>query len=90
MSFIKLLSYIIPTYKICGRVAQLVEHYLDMVVVVGSSPIVATIFTKIISSFYLIYNFKTLHLIVLVLHYFLNKLLYSCIITSVLIYIAGE
>ena len=42
MSFIKLLSYIIPTYKICGRVAQLVEHYLDMVVVVGSSPIVAT------------------------------------------------
>ena len=27
-----------------GRVAQLVEHHLDMVVVVGSSPIVATIF----------------------------------------------
>ena len=26
-----------------GRVAQLVEHHLDMVVVVGSSPIVATI-----------------------------------------------
>ncbi len=42
MSFIKLLSYIIPTYKICGRVAQLVEHYLDMVVVDGSSPFVAT------------------------------------------------
>ncbi len=27
-----------------GRVAQLVEHYLDMVVVTGSSPVVATIF----------------------------------------------
>lgn len=27
-----------------GRVAQLVEHYLDMVVVEGSSPFVATIF----------------------------------------------
>lgn len=26
-----------------GRVAQLVEHYLDMVVVAGSSPVVATI-----------------------------------------------
>ncbi len=26
-----------------GRVAQLVEHYLDMVVVGGSSPLVATI-----------------------------------------------
>ena len=33
---------------IYGRVAQLVEHYLDMVVVAGSSPVVATI-----------YNFKT-------------------------------
>lgn len=28
---------------IFGRVAQLVEHYLDMVVVAGSSPVVATI-----------------------------------------------
>ena len=27
-----------------GRVAQLVEHYLDMVVVGGSNPLVATIF----------------------------------------------
>lgn len=26
------------------RVAQLVEHYLDMVVVAGSSPVVITIF----------------------------------------------
>ncbi len=59
MSFIKLLSYIIPTYKICGRVAQLVEHYLDMVVVVGSSPIVATIFTKIISLSYLQFQNST-------------------------------
>ena len=30
-----------------GRVAQLVEHYLDMVVVAGSSPVVATIKYKI-------------------------------------------
>ncbi len=29
------------------RVAQLVEHYLDMVVVVGSSPIVITIFKSL-------------------------------------------
>ena len=28
----------------CGSVAQLVEHHLDMVVVVGSSPIGATIY----------------------------------------------
>ncbi len=36
--------YHISNYKnLDGRVAQLVEHYLDMVVVVGSSPIVATI-----------------------------------------------
>lgn len=28
-----------------GRVAQLVEHYLDMVVAAGSSPVVATIIT---------------------------------------------
>lgn len=33
-----------------GRVAQLVEHYLDMVVVVGSSPIVATISIRPIGS----------------------------------------
>ena len=38
----KFFLYIIPTYKICGRVAQLVEHHLDMVVVDGSSPFVAT------------------------------------------------
>ncbi len=31
-----------------GRVAQLVEHYLDMVVVAGSSPVVATIITPIL------------------------------------------
>ncbi len=30
-----------------GPVAQLVEHYLDMVVVVGSSPIGATILNTI-------------------------------------------
>lgn len=30
-----------------GRVAQLVEHYLDMVVVTGSSPVVATILNTI-------------------------------------------
>ncbi len=31
-----------------GRVAQLVEHYLDMVVAAGSSPVVATIITPIL------------------------------------------
>lgn len=35
---------IISALKLCGRVAQLVEHYLDMVVVGGSNPLVATIF----------------------------------------------
>ncbi len=57
MSFIKLLSYIIPTYKICGRVAQLVEHYLDMVVVDGSSPFVATTFTRMVLSLFYLYLF---------------------------------
>ncbi len=31
-----------------GRVAQLVEHYLDMVVAAGSSPVVATIITQLL------------------------------------------
>ncbi len=31
-----------------GRVAQLVEHYLDMVVVGGSNPLVATIFCSLV------------------------------------------
>lgn len=31
-----------------GRVAQLVEHYLDTVVAAGSSPVVATIITPIL------------------------------------------
>ncbi len=31
-----------------GRVAQLVEHYLDMVVAAGSSPVVATIIAPIL------------------------------------------
>ncbi len=35
-------------FKIKGRVAQLVEHYLDMVVAAGSSPVVATIITPIL------------------------------------------
>ena len=76
MSFIKLLSYIIPTYKICGRVAQLVEHYLDMVVVDGSSPFVATTFKELLPFF--------------IFTYFLKKLLYSCMATSAPMYITGE
>ncbi len=38
----------IVLFKIKGRVAQLVEHYLDMVVAAGSSPVVATIITPIL------------------------------------------
>ncbi len=36
-----------------GRVAQLVEHYLDMVVAAGSSPVVATIITPILIPIFL-------------------------------------
>lgn len=38
----------ITLFKIRGRVAQLVEHYLDMVVAAGSSPVVATIIIPIL------------------------------------------
>lgn len=41
----KILSHCIPKGEFYGSVAQLVEHYLDMVGVVGSSPIRATITT---------------------------------------------
>lgn len=38
------LTYYIALSLLCGSVAQLVEHYLDMVGVAGSSPVATTIF----------------------------------------------
>lgn len=52
-----------------GRVAQLVEHYLDMVVVVGSSPIVATIkltFLALLSIFLLLHLINAMNKTILI------------------------
>ncbi len=41
------MNSLVESQSTFGPVAQLVEHYLDMVVVVGSSPIGATILNTI-------------------------------------------